>query len=87
MSHSVIAEQHQQDGKDEDEEGEGVEEDEEVDVEVEVLLAAVGRCPQISAGTLQRGIPVHVAAYPRLTQGPRAQGLPKGNPEPSQGWP
>ena len=33
-------------------------EDEEVDVEVEVLLAAVGRCPRISAGTLQQGIPI-----------------------------
>ena len=83
----MVAEQHQQYVKDEDEDDWEEEVEEEVDVEVEVLLAAVGRCPQISAGTLQRGIPVHVAAYPRLTQGPRAQGLPKGNPEPSQGWP
>ena len=40
------------------------EEDEEEDVsedmgvEVEVLLAASGRCPRFSAGTLQRGIPI-----------------------------
>ena len=49
-----VAEQHQQDGKDEGEE----ENEEEADVEVEVLLAAAGRCPRISAGTLQRGIPI-----------------------------
>ena len=39
------------------EEGEE-EEEEEVDVEVEVLFAASRRCSRISAGTLQRGIPI-----------------------------
>ena len=57
----AVAAHHQQNGKDEDEEdGEDEEEDakEDLGVEVDVLLAASGRCPRLSAGTLQRGIPV-----------------------------
>ena len=56
----AVAARHQQNGKDEDEEDGEEEEDawEDLGVEVDVLLAASGRCPRFSAGTLQRGIPI-----------------------------